>query len=217
MDIILLKYPEDTPWIAVEGYLGRLTPARRNGVLKKKNERDRINALLSRLLMLSEIESRTGIKQAKVEFTHGAHGKPYIKNSDLQFSLSHTKNAICLAFADNPEYGEIGVDIERRDRAIKPENYKRVLCDEELAAVENGENFIRFWVQKEAFLKRLGLGISRDLRGVNTLTLPNTTATECGDYYIGVSGKEINKNEEVQIREIELSALLDRYIKRLGA
>lgn len=214
MDIILLKYPEDTPWIAVEGYLGCLTPARRSGVLKKKTERDKINALLSRLLMLSEIESRTGIKQAKLEFTHGAHGKPYIKNSDLQFSLSHTKNAICLAFSED---GEIGVDIEHRDRAIKPENYKRVLCDEELDAVENGESFIRFWVQKEAFLKRLGLGISRDLRGVNTLTLPNTTVTEHGDYYIGVSGKEINKNEEVQIREIELSALLDRYIKRLGA
>lgn len=214
MDIILLKYPENTPWISLEGFLGCLTPARRSGVLKKKTERDRINALLSRLLMLSEIESRTGIKQAKLEFTHGAHGKPYIKNSPLQFSLSHTKNAICLAFSED---GEIGVDIERRDRAIKPENYKRVLCDEELAAVENGESFIRFWVQKEAFLKRLGLGISRDLRGVNTLTLPNTTATECGDYYIGVSGKEINKNEEVQIREIELSALLDRYIKRLGA
>lgn len=214
MDIILLKYPENTPWISLEGFLGCLTPARRSGVLKKKTERDRINALLSRLLMLSEIESRTGIKQAKIEFTHGAHGKPYIKNSPLQFSLSHTGNAVCLAFSED---GEIGVDIERKNRSIKPENYKRVLCDEELAALENGENFIRFWVQKEAFLKRLGLGISRDLRGVNTLTLPNTAVTEHGDYYIGVSGKEINKNEEVQVHEIELSALLDRYIKRLGA
>ncbi|MGN1110867.1 MAG: 4'-phosphopantetheinyl transferase family protein [Oscillospiraceae bacterium] len=214
MDIILLKYPENTPWISLEGLLGCLTPARRNGVLKKKTERDKINVLLSRLLMLSEIESRTGIKQAKLEFTHGAHGKPYIKNSHLQFSLSHTGNAICLAFSED---GEIGVDIERRSRTLNPEHFKRVLCAEELAALENGESFIRFWVQKEAFLKRLGLGISRDLRGVNTLTLPNTAVTEHGDYYIGVSGKEINKNEKVQIREIELSSLLDRYIKRLGA
>lgn len=213
MDIILLKYPEKTSWLEVEGFAGCLTPARRNGVLKKKTEGDRINALLSRLLMLSEIESRTGIKQSKIEFTRGAHGKPYIKDSKLQFSLSHTGSAICLAFSEN---GEIGVDIERRDRAIKPELYKRVLCGEELAALENGGNFIRFWVQKEAFLKRLGLGISRDLRGVNTLTLPNTAAVECGGYYIGISGKDINENSQVQVREIELSALLDRYIKRLG-
>lgn len=213
MDIILLKYPQSTSWLEVEGFAGCLTPARRNGVLKKKTEGDRINALLSRLLMLSEIESRTGIKQSKIEFTRGPHGKPYIKDSALQFSLSHTGNAICLAFSEN---GEIGVDIERQSRTIKPELYKRVLCDDELTAVENGGNFIRFWVQKEAFLKRLGLGISRDLRGVNTLTLPNTTAVESGEFLIGISGKDINENSQVQVREIELSALLDRYIKRLG-
>ncbi|MGN0680009.1 MAG: 4'-phosphopantetheinyl transferase family protein [Oscillospiraceae bacterium] len=213
MDIILLKYPESTSWLEVEGFAGCLTPARRNGVLKKKTEGDRINALLSRLLMLSEIEGRTGIKQSKIDFTRGPHGKPYIKDSPLQFSLSHTGNAICLAFSEN---GEIGVDIERQSRTIKPELYKRVLCDDELAAVENGGSFIRFWVQKEAFLKRLGLGISRDLRGVNTLTLPNTMAVESGEFLIGISGKDINENSQVQVREIELSALLDRYIKRLG-
>ncbi len=212
MDIILLKYPETTSWLELEGYAGCLTHARRNGVLKKKTEGDRINALLSRLLTLSEIESRTGIKQSKIEFTRGTHGKPYIKGSELQFSLSHTGSAICLAFSEN---GEIGVDIERKDRAIKPELFKRVLCDEELAALEKGGSFIRFWVQKEAFLKRLGLGISRDLRGVNTLTLPNTTAVEHGEYFIGISGKDVT-DKEARVREIELSALLDRYIKRLG-
>ncbi len=216
MDIILLKYPETTSWLELEGYAGCLTRVRRNGVLKKKTEGDRINALLSRLLLLSEIESRTGIKQSKIEFSRGTHGKPYIKGSGLQFSLSHTGNAICLAFSENiSEKGEIGVDIERKDRAIKPELYKRVLCDEELAALENGGSFIRFWVQKEAFLKRLGLGISRDLRGVNTLTLPNTTAAEHGDYYIGISGKDVTDKSEARVREIELNALLDRYIKRL--
>ncbi len=212
MDIILLKYPETASWLELEGYAGCLTHARRNGVLKKKTEGDRINALLSRLLLLSEIESRTGIKQSKIEFSRGTHGKPYIRGSELQFSLSHTGSAICLAFSEN---GEIGVDIERRDRAIKPELYKRVLCDEELSALENGSSFIRFWVQKEAFLKRLGLGISRDLRGVNTLTLPNTTAAEHGDYFIGISGKDITDESEAKVSEIELSALLDRYIKRL--
>ncbi len=212
MDIILLKYSETISWLELEGYAGCLTHARRNGVLKKKTEGDRINALLSRLLTLSEIESRTGIRQSKIEFTRGTHGKPYIKGSELQFSLSHTGSAICLVFSEN---GEIGVDIERRDRAIKPELYKRVLCDEELSDLEKGGSFIRFWVQKEAFLKRLGLGISRDLRGVNTLTLPNTTAVEHEDYFIGISGKDVTDKSEVQVREIELNALLDRYIKRL--
>lgn len=215
MDIILLEYPETVSWLELEGYVGCLTRARRNGVLKKKTETDRVNALISRLLLLSEIESRTGIRQSKIEFTRGTFGKPYIKGSDLQFSLSHTRGAVCLAFSED---GEIGVDVERRDRAVRRELYGRVLCGEELSALENGGSFVRFWVQKEAFLKRLGLGISRDLRGVNTLTLPDTTAVGFGEYFIGISGKGVEKgtkNDKIEVKKLKISDVTDRFIKKL--
>lgn len=209
MDILILSYSQSLSWNEIEGYLGCLDATRRNGILKKKTEKDRINALLSRLLMLSEISSRTGIPQKKIRFDFGTHGKPYLKDNSLQFSLSHTNGAICMAFSASDE---IGVDIESRSRRVDPVIYKRSLSDEEQERVHTPEDFIRCWVQKEAFLKRLGIGISRDLRGISTPTLPDTAVFDAGNYIVGISGKGAH---EVQIKTITLDDLLNRYTKIL--
>lgn len=204
MDVILLEYPETICFDDIENYLRYLTVPRQNGILKKKNENGRINTLLSRLLLLWELEQRTGIPQVKIEFVRGTHGKPYLKGSNLQFSLSHTKGAVCVAFSDK---GEIGVDVERAARRVRPDLYKNVLCEEELAALDSS-GFLHFWVQKEAFLKRLGLGITQDLRGVNTFLIPNTAAVKTDRYYIGISAEE---PPTTTITTISLPGLLGRY------
>lgn len=204
MDIILMKYPETMCFSDIEHYLKYLTIPRQNGILKKKNDSSKVNTLLSRLLLLWELEQRTGIVQSKIEFVRGIHGKPYLKDSSLQFSLSHTKGAVCVAFSDK---GEIGIDVERAARRVRPDLYKNVLCQEELAALDSS-GFLHFWVQKEAFLKRLGLGITQDLRGVNTLILPNTVAVQCGEYYVGISAEE---TPITNITTISLPELLGKY------
>ena len=182
MNILLLRTDEKLTWAEISGYTGCLDSARRKSIEKKKNDGDKINSLLSRLLVISEIKRRTGFSDRKIKFTFGPFGKPYLKNSDLQFSLSHTKGAIVAAFE------------EERFRAT------------------SDSDFIRFWVQKEAFLKRLGVGLSRDLRGVNVPDLPDTTAIDCGDLFVGVSGKGAL---EASVTEITLEELLNRYTKLL--
>lgn len=206
MDIILLKVDEKLTWAELEGYMGCLSGARRRGIIKKKCEGDRINALLSQLLLLSELTKRTGLPMRKIKFEFGTHGKPYLKDGGVQFSLSHTGGAICAAFSDKEE---IGVDIERKDRRVNEVMYKRVLSDEEAFHMTSNGDFLRFWVQKEAFLKRLGIGITRDLRGVNSLELPDTTAIDFGEYFIGASGKGA---KDAAVRETALRDVLDRYV-----
>lgn len=209
MDIILLRISEKITWAEVSGFMGCLSPSRRAAVNKKANDSDKINALLARLLVTSEINRRTGLSERKIRFTYGPYGKPYLKNSELWFSLSHTKGAVCAAFGGD---GEIGVDVERRDRRINEAMYKRVLSEEERFHATSDTDFIRFWVQKEAFLKRLGVGISRDLRGVNSLELPDTAVIDCGDLLVGASGKGAL---EAAVSEIALNELLDRFILKL--
>lgn len=186
--------------------MGCLSGARQRGIMKKKSDGDRINALLSRLLILSELSRRTKLPLRKLKFELGTHGKPYLKAGGVQFSLSHTRGAICAAFSDKEE---IGVDIERKDRRVNEAMYKRVLSDEETFHLTSNGDFLRFWVQKEAFLKRLGIGITRDLRGVNSLELPDTTAIEYGAYFVGASGKGAL---DAVVREISLKELLSRYV-----
>lgn len=217
MDIMILTYPDSLTWKELEGFLGCLTAARKRGVLKKKTDADRINTLLSRLLVLSEISRRTGIPDNKIRFGFGAHGKPYLRDSDLQFSLSHTKGAVCAAFSaieEDPEkndIGELGIDVEKRSRRVDPAIYKRSLSDDEAAAVHSSEDFLHCWVKKEAFLKRMGTGIISDLKGLNTNILPDTAAFDRGDYIIGASGKGALT---AAISTITLDELLNRYIKQ---
>lgn len=224
MDIIILTYSQSLTWAELEGYLGCLTPARRRGILKKKQDPDRINALLSRLLVLSEISRRTGIPQNKIRFDFGTHGKPYLKGGGLQFSLSHTSGAVCAAFSqipetpegsenpDSPDKAEIGVDIENRGRRVNPVIYKRSLSEKEKSQVRSPEDFIRCWVKKEAFLKRTGLGLVCDLRGIDTNILPDTAAFDCKDLIVGVSGKGALNTS---ITMITVDELLEKYVKIL--
>lgn len=206
MDIIIVKIDDSVTWAELSGFTGCLDGARRAAINRKANDSDKINSLISRLLLLSEIKRRTGIPERKIKLSLGTFGKPYLKNSALQFSLSHTRGAVCAAFG---EEGELGVDIERRDRRVNERMYKRALCEEERAKAASDEDFIRFWVKKEAFLKRLGVGITRDLRGVNSLKLPDTNALEFGGFIIGASGKG-----DISVAELSLDELLDRFLLR---
>lgn len=206
MDIIVVKIDETVTWAELSGFTGCLDSTRRAAINRKANDSDKINSLISRLLLLSEIKRRTGIPERKIKLSLGSFGKPYLKNSELQFSLSHTRGAVVAAFGED---GEIGVDIEHRGRRVNERMYKRVLCEEERAKAASDEDFIRFWVKKEAFLKRLGVGITRDLRGVNSLELPDTNAIEFGGFFVGASGKG-----DLNVSELTLNELLDRFLVR---
>ncbi len=208
MEILLLK-TGNVSWNEISGFIGCLDAPRRKSVLAKAHESDKINSLLSRLLLLSELEKRTGIPRKRLSFTLGTHGKPYLKHSELFFSMSHTEGAIVAAFAEDEE---IGADVERRNRRVSERMYPRVLSDEEQRSVRKTEDFLKLWVQKEAFLKRLGVGITRDLRAVSPEKLPDTAAIDCGDYIVGVSGKGA---KEAVVLEIPLEELLSRFVKIL--
>lgn len=208
MDILLLK-TEKISWNEISGFLGCLDAARRKSVLSKACDSDKINSLLSRLLLLSELEKRTNIPRKRLSFTLGTHGKPYLKNSEQFFSLSHTEGAIVAAFAEGEE---IGADVERKNRRVNERIFARVLSDDEQKSVRRTEDFLKLWVQKEAFLKRLGVGITRDLRAVSPEKIPDTAAIDCGDYIVGISGKGA---KEAAVLEISLDELLSRFIRQV--
>lgn len=193
MDIILIK-TEGIRFEQLSEYLPYVTKARRESIARKRNETDKINALIGQLLVLSEIRRRGGAhgRRQKIEFERGAFGKPYIKGGGLWFSLSHTKGGVCAAFSADDE---IGVDIEPCSRKISEGLYSRVLSDAERAKVHSAEDFIQVWVKKEAFLKRLGVGIARDLRGVDTEIIPDTKAICADGFFIGASGCGANSAE----------------------
>ncbi|MEU6056335.1 4'-phosphopantetheinyl transferase superfamily protein [Streptomyces xanthochromogenes] len=95
----------------------------------------------------------------------GPHGRPAVAVPDppVHFSLSHSRGMALVAVASAP----VGADVERVPRSDTVDICARSLHPDEqreLAAVAPEERhgaFGRIWTRKEAYLKGLGTGLSR--------------------------------------------------------
>lgn len=80
----------------------------------------------------------------KTEIIKNENGKPIFKNSDLHFSISHSKNIVIACFDKYP----CGIDIEyMKDRNIQK------LSEYFDKNFETLEDFYKFWTTKEAKYK----------------------------------------------------------------
>lgn len=93
------------------------------------------------------------------EIRRTALGKPYFADSDLHFSISHTKSHVFCVLSNRP----VGIDAEEADRQIKLSLAEKILSPSEFARFEQAQDkrlaLLKFWVLKEADGKRTGEGL----------------------------------------------------------
>ena len=93
------------------------------------------------------------------EIRHTPLGKPYFPGENLHFSISHTKNHVFCALAENP----VGIDAEELDRDIRLSLAEKFLSPGELKQFQNAPDkrraLLTFWVLKEAAGKCTGEGL----------------------------------------------------------
>lgn len=80
------------------------------------------------------------------------HGKPFLIDSKLNFSVSHTKNLIAIAIL---EHKEIGIDIEYCSDKVERVKHK-FLSESELSVIQSNEELTNYWCTKEAAYKLNG-------------------------------------------------------------
>lgn len=96
-------------------------------------------------------------------FSYSSLGKPFIKDSPLQFNLAHSGDYCAITLTT---HDMIGVDIEycKPDHLTHVDIAKRFFTEREFNAIQNAEHskwlFLHIWTQKEAFLKAIGKGLS---------------------------------------------------------
>ena len=123
-------------------------------------------------LLKNALDERIPQPSEQVLFEYGKYGKPYLKNTTLQFSLSYTYGAYIVALSD----GEIGADIERL-RAAKPHVAAHCFTDSENSYLHQDmelfdRRFYELWTQKEAYVKYTGLGFYLSPKSVDVLSQP---------------------------------------------
>ncbi len=95
-------------------------------------------------------------------FSEGKYGKPYIRQSALQFNVSHSHDMVIYGLTLNQD---IGVDIEKMEpqfnRSIA-ERFFSVRENHQLSQLNEQKKptaFYQLWAAKEAVIKMLGAGL----------------------------------------------------------
>ena len=129
-------------------------------------ERDRIQFAVARGLLRQLLGAYAGHPPPEVAIVEGPAGKPQA-DLGLKFNLSHSGDLVAFAVASDRE---VGIDVERIDPDVDVLGLAgRFFSPGEIAALRvlPGEEcmvgFFRCWTRKEAFLKAIGLGLSRPL------------------------------------------------------
>ena len=145
-----------------------LTPdeiARANRISSPIQRKTWISCHITLRIMLANL---LGLNPSDVEIRKNRFGRPFLANSTLFFSLSHTNSSFLLGFSST---GKIGVDIEK---LIGDEDLKELIeyafSDEETDFCKNGnlhDRFLETWTMKEALLKAAGVGLVDKLKSVN--------------------------------------------------
>lgn len=132
--------------------------------------------LLTRMALRLLLERAAGARWRGVPFEPQPHGKPYLPNAPVVFSVSHVADLALIGVAP---HGIIGVDVER-SRIVHMREPRRSSIEAAAAALNavarlegsDDQRFLQAWVRLEALAKAEGGGIGRLLTRLG-ITGPN--------------------------------------------
>lgn len=132
---------------------------------------DARNFVLSRALLRRVLADCLDSHPAAIRFMRNKQGKPFLKDRELEFNVSHSRDRLLIAVSAGRA---VGIDIEFRREGINMDSIvRRWFAPAEQQAFQTSENkievFFDVWSKKEAYVKALGEGIYKDL---NTFAVP---------------------------------------------
>lgn len=154
----------------IVGCYGLLSPSEKLHAKKINTEVGRTRFVASRSFLRLAIGKFLGIDAFHGEFIFGRCGKIYLPHpySRVYFNVSHTNNVIVAACTSKRV---LGIDIERSDRVLSKNVLRHIYRPEEIESFStkrySGQTLLFGWVCKEAVLKCIGSGLSRDPRNIS--------------------------------------------------
>ena len=143
------------------------------------------------------------------------YGKAYISNyENIYFNLSHSGKIVLCAISDR----EVGADVEYIDPEIDLDIAKNYFYNEEYTSIMKSynpsEEFFKYWVLKESYMKYTGLGMNLELDSFeiiieDTIRLKNDKKNlkfnlfNIKNYNIGIAGHyDVSELIEVNVDEL---------------
>ena len=110
-----------------------------------------------------------------IQFTHNEYGKPFLKNSNIHFNMSHSHNLVSYIVASNYR---VGIDIELHDNNLNVQELASLVLtsaeSQHLSGMKSKEKlelFYHLWTKKEALIKANGQGLSYPINTIEAIAL----------------------------------------------
>lgn len=100
------------------------------------------------------------IEVKQEDIVYNKYNKPYLKDNDIYFNISHSKDMIAIIISDK----ECGIDIEYVDYKKDVDKIKtKIMSDKEIktfnSRLDKHKYFYKIWTKKEAYFKSRGMGL----------------------------------------------------------
>ncbi|WP_288447532.1 4'-phosphopantetheinyl transferase superfamily protein [uncultured Chryseobacterium sp.] len=139
-------------------YLPAFSQEDRQNILRYRRWQDAQLSLLGKLLL--QYGLRTHYNIAKAETGILPNRKPYLKNHNVHFNISHSRELVVCAIAEYP----LGIDIEFNDPKVSYHDFKFQMTGHEFQEIDSSDNktkeFFTCWTRKEAVIKAHGAGMT---------------------------------------------------------
>ncbi len=147
----------------LESWFRKMSNERQQSVIRLQNSKKQKAKIVADHLCRTAISEFCGTSPDGIEFCISEKGKPFAKEVNAYFNISHSGDLVVCAVSDK----EIGIDIEQ----IRPFNFRaaeKFTCPDELEYIRSEENgFFNIWTLKEAYFKCIGTGLGADIKNVS--------------------------------------------------
>ena len=173
---------------------------------KYKVDKDLYRSLIAWYILSNALINYYGIDISNMTINHNEYNKPYIDG--IHFNISHSLNLVYVCISKL----ECGIDVQLLGNNKLLKHKEKLLTLNELSLLEGydkdkqNEIITRIFSKKEAYLKMLGTGITKE--GLNALVNENVidmiiTDSVNNEYALSIAQRGIDiKN--LQIMEINL-------------
>ncbi len=142
--------------------LQQLPPLLQSKISKFRNWQDAQRSLLGKALLINGLHSLGIYRYTLSDLKFTKFQKPYFDDS-IDFNISHAgEYVLCGISLTN----KIGVDVEEI-KSIPFDDFTNNFSEREWEEILQGDDFYgfyKYWTQKEAFLKAIGMGLNVPLK-----------------------------------------------------
>ena len=146
----------------INNFYDKIPKLKKDKISKFKNYESKVRSIIGEMI-LKELLVKNNVSYNSLDYYINEYGKPYLKDHNIFFNISHSFDYVITAISDN----EVGIDIEKiRKTPIKIINQFATEKEKEyiLSSKKNiEERIFKIFTLKEAYFKRLGTNLNNIL------------------------------------------------------